>query len=103
MSPEELYELWSDRSNWHVAGIYHCPADPRLIVSKRIKWTGYTMNFAHKRSYLLLLGILLLLLIPISFLTFLETTTAIVSIVGVFIVSVIALVLLCHWESTRAR
>jgi len=46
-----LDKLWSDPVNWHGCGIYYCKDDPRTIVPKRIKWMGWTMNFAHASAW----------------------------------------------------
>ncbi len=46
-----LDKLWSDPANWR-GGIYSCQADPRIIVPKRIKWMGWTMNFAHRSAWI---------------------------------------------------
>jgi hypothetical protein len=50
MEKEDLDRLWSDKRNWTPAGLYRCPADPRLIVPKRIWWLGWTLNIAHAAS-----------------------------------------------------
>jgi hypothetical protein len=49
--PGTLEKLWNDPANWRGRVIYHCKADPRLIVPKRIRWTGWTMNFAHPAAW----------------------------------------------------
>ncbi|MDB6133391.1 MAG: putative transrane protein of unknown function [Verrucomicrobiales bacterium] len=33
--------------NWKLGFIYFCPSDKRLIVSKRIRALGWTLNFAR--------------------------------------------------------
>ena len=47
MTKEELETLWRDKNNWLWGAIYYCKKDPRLVVPKPIKWTGWTMNFAY--------------------------------------------------------
>ena len=47
MTKEELENLWKDENNWYWGAIYRCKDDPRLVVPKPIKWTGWTMNFAY--------------------------------------------------------
>ena len=46
MTQEEMDNCWKDPRNrkW---GFYHCPADPRIIVPKRWKWMGWTINAAR--------------------------------------------------------
>ncbi len=47
MDKEELQKYWEDEGNWS-SGVYFCKQDPRLIVPKRRKWGGWTINFGHK-------------------------------------------------------
>lgn len=48
MTPAELDRLWQDQRFWSPIGICHCPRDPRLIVPRRVRWAGWTLNFAHR-------------------------------------------------------
>lgn len=57
-------KYWSKRENWKWY-CYTCTDDPRTIVSKRPRWTGYTINFAHKRSWFVLAWLIALILIPL--------------------------------------
>jgi hypothetical protein len=50
-----LNKLWADPAHWRSPGFYSCQEDPRLFVPKRIQWTGFTPNFAHPASIVLLL------------------------------------------------
>jgi hypothetical protein len=52
-----LDRLWADLKNWK-GGIYSCKDDPRVVVPKRVRWAGWTVNFAHSRTWLFLLGII---------------------------------------------
>lgn len=40
---------------------YFNKEDKRFFVPKRIRWLGWTLNFAHPVSYLFLIGLLLLI------------------------------------------
>ena len=62
-----LDKLWTDPNNWRGCTVYICKDDPRLIVPKRPKWGGWTLNFAHLSVWLLLLSVLLSVLIPTVF------------------------------------
>lgn len=31
------------------------PEDPRIVVPRRIRWAGWTLNFAHRAAWLVLL------------------------------------------------
>ncbi|MBC8471285.1 MAG: hypothetical protein H8D56_17625 [Planctomycetes bacterium] len=66
MTKEELEILWKDKNNWWCGAIYHCKDDPRLVVPKPVKWTGWTMNFAYPwRAVSLIIVILLAASLPI--------------------------------------
>ena len=53
-----LEKLWSDPAHWRGLGIYSCKEDPRILVPKRRKWAGWTLNFAHPGAWVhLILGI----------------------------------------------
>ncbi|MGM9475576.1 DUF5808 domain-containing protein [Pedobacter sp. GSP4] len=44
--------------NWKWGIIYFNKSDSRIVVPKRYRWFGWTFNFAHPVSYLLLVLIL---------------------------------------------
>lgn len=48
---------------WKAGMFYYNPDDPAIFVSKRVG-IGYTVNFANKISWLVMLGILLIVLLP---------------------------------------
>ncbi len=52
LPPGTLEKLWSDPANWRLNGIYICKADPRYLVPKRIRWAGWTVNFAHTGAWI---------------------------------------------------
>jgi uncharacterized membrane protein len=60
MTPEQLERLWQDPRCWSPIGIYRCPLDPRIVVPKRIRWAGWTLNFAHRAAWPVLLGLVVL-------------------------------------------
>lgn len=41
---------WADRANW-TFGVYNAPRDTRVWVPKPVRWTGWTVNFAHRMAY----------------------------------------------------
>jgi uncharacterized membrane protein len=58
---EKLYESWHrDPENWRYGIFYYNPKDQRVIVWKRIKLMGLTLNFAHAVSHVIM-GLLILL------------------------------------------
>ena len=61
---EGLNQLWADPANWTRSGLYRCESDPRLWVLKRGNGIGYTINVAHRRSWLMLVGVLVIAVAP---------------------------------------
>lgn len=59
MEPNKLDEMRNDPGNYRWGIFYFNPRDSRTIVPKRNAWMGWTLNFAHPGSFLVLLGILL--------------------------------------------
>jgi len=54
----------NDSSNWFLGMFYYNPADKRLLPPKRIKWLGWTINFANPFS--ILSGIAVIAVIVVS-------------------------------------
>lgn len=102
MASLELERLWQDPRHWTPPGIYRCGEDPRLIVPKRRRWAGWTLNFAHHGAWLVLAGAVVIAVGPMLALVALGRPTA-GSVLGVLIASVLALVVMSIWESERAR
>ena len=62
-----MLDVWHDNpSNWKWGVFYYNKLDKRIFPPKRIKWLGWTVNFAHPYSYLTMLG-LIIILIAIGF------------------------------------
>jgi len=61
---KEQIEIWhNDPKNWKWGMFYNNPEDPRMLVDKRTKWMGSTINFAHNRAVLGFFGALIGLLL----------------------------------------
>lgn len=60
----EQEALWSAPENWKWGTIYYCAEDPRVMVPKRLRWTGWTLNFAHSWAWPSLAAILIVALGP---------------------------------------
>jgi uncharacterized membrane protein len=59
-TPKEEEENWhKDPKNWKLSCIYYNKHDKRIFVPKRIPWMGITLNFAHTKSYITLIAIIL--------------------------------------------
>ncbi len=53
MTRKELDELWARPNNWGL--VYRCVKDPRVIVPRRRRWMGWTINFAHPLAWAILM------------------------------------------------
>jgi hypothetical protein len=62
----EYEALWQNPVNWRLYIFYACREDPRLIVHKRFRVTGWTMNFAHPQAYFLFAALLAVVILPIT-------------------------------------
>lgn len=96
-------DLWSDPGNWKYGLIYHCRADPRVIVPKRLRWTGYTVNFGHAAAWPALAAIVGAVLAPFGLAFVLPADQVAVGVGVAFVLAIVALIWVCHWESTRQR
>lgn len=57
MGNQETLKNWSKNSKYWKWGLfYYNPEDKRIIVDKKNPNNGSTLNFAHPKSYLFLLG-----------------------------------------------
>ena len=64
MTREQLDALWRDQRYWSGIGMYRCPDDPRVVVPKRRRWAGWTINFAHPLAFLVLAASVLIAVGP---------------------------------------
>lgn len=64
-----LDRLWADPKNWS-GGLYSCKEDPRVVVPKRIRWAGTTLNFSHPRAWPVLGGFILVVFVSVMTLVF---------------------------------
>jgi uncharacterized membrane protein len=53
----ELERMRKDPENYKLGIFYFNPKDPRVILPKRNKILGFTVNFASPYSYLIIVGI----------------------------------------------
>ena len=65
MTREEIENCWKDPHSCKWGG-YYCKADPRVIVPRRFKWMGWTLNFARPSAIPVLLCMVALLVVPIE-------------------------------------
>ena len=62
-----LDRLWVDPANWLPVGVYYCKDDPRLIVPKKVRSMGWTMNFAHASVWIALVILFVSATVPTLF------------------------------------
>ena len=102
MAAPELEQLWQDPRHWTAGIIYHCAVDPRVIVAKQRRWGGWTLNFAHRSAWLVLLGAMAIAVGPT--LTVVATGHAsAMTVLAAVALSVVVLCLGAAWESGRRR
>ncbi len=61
---DENIKHWENEYNWKFNSIYICKDDPRLVVPKKRRWAGWTFNFAHRGSSILLVYVLFVAIAP---------------------------------------
>ncbi|HEY7425019.1 MAG TPA: DUF5808 domain-containing protein [Gemmataceae bacterium] len=102
MAAPELEQLWQDPRHWTASIIYHCAADPRVIVPKQRRWGGWTLNFARQSAWLVLLGAMAIAVAP----TLIVVAMGYGSVPAVLAAVALSIVVLCFgaaWESEHRR
>ncbi|TFG71341.1 MAG: hypothetical protein E4H27_04835 [Anaerolineales bacterium] len=99
IQPKEYSELWRDPCNWRLYIFYVCREDPRLMVPKRLRVTGLTLNFAHPKAILLFLGLLAVVLVPITIVNAIDLSTLPWVPTVTITLSVLAALALTWWAS----
>ena len=100
MTREEIEACWNDPHNWkwHV---YYCKADPRVIVPRRLKWMGWTMNFARPSAIPLIgLGVVLA---TVPFRIMIAKGAATSTLLVALGAAIAVVCLLCAWLSSRTK
>lgn len=100
MKPEEIEACWKEPTNWKW-GVYYCKADPRVVVPKRLKWMGWTVNFARPGAVPVTLLLLAVLGVPIFIAAFCGAGMGVV--LSTAAVSITVLCLLCAYLSSNTR
>jgi hypothetical protein len=100
MTPEELEAFRKNPENqkW---GVYYCKADPRVIVPKRLKWMGWTINFARPSAIPVMLLTLAIVVAPI--LVVKTWNGGIGALMTTVLISTAVLCLLCAHLSSSKR
>lgn len=64
MTSSEIELLWCNPKNWKGYLFYYCKKDPRIIVPKRLRGLGWTLNFARPLAVPVFTAICLFLFSP---------------------------------------
>jgi uncharacterized membrane protein len=60
---KEILDNWhEDPNNWKFGGIYYNKEDKRIFPPKRVKWMGWTVNFANTKSVLVFALVMILVI-----------------------------------------
>ncbi len=103
MTKEELENLWADKDNWRWSAVYYCKKDPRLVVHKRIKWTGWTVNFAHPwRAIGFIIFIIFAASLPFIIELKLNVATPIVICITLAVIAIL-IIGLCSYLSSKTE
>jgi len=95
-----LDQLWNDPENWRLYSIYYCKSDPRIIVPKRKKWAGWTINCAHPSAWV---SLLIAISYPLGLIIcFAKSQEAYLLIPGLGIFTLIV-VLVCRYYASTDR
>jgi uncharacterized membrane protein len=57
-NPDNFNRMENDPEKYKWGIFYYNPEDTRILVPKRAKWMGWTLNFANLWSYVILAGII---------------------------------------------
>lgn len=100
MTRKELDDLWANPNNWGL--VYWCAKDPRVIVSRRRPWMGWTINFAHPLAWAVFMAMMAIVVGPTLLVFGLGLASVPVFLVTLAI-SIGAVVWLSHREASRSR
>jgi len=112
MTQKEIEDCWRDPRNYKGKWlkVYYCKADPRVIVPRRRKWMGWTVNFAHPCAIPMILLSFAIAVVPSAIVSLLlapivdhkEGTGT--GIVGITLAQSIAILcLMSAWLSSRTE
>lgn len=100
MTREELEACWKDPEN-RKRGVYYCKADPRVIVPKRLKWMGWTINFARPSAIPVMLLTLTIVAVPTLFVRAWDGDLGVV--LATLLISTAVVCLICAYLSSSKR
>ena len=101
MTRQEIETCWKDPRNRKWGVFYYCKADPRVIVPKRLKWMGWTVNAARPSAIPVVLLLLAILAVPEFIVTAKGAGIGLQLITGAAAIAVVCL--LCAYLSSRTE
>ena len=101
MTREEIEHCWKDPHNRKWGVFYCCKADPRVIVPRRWKWMGWTVNTARWSAIPVVLLLLAIVAVPLLIVRALGGRNGIelITLAG----SIAVLCLVCAYLSSRTE
>ena len=101
MTQEEIEACWKDPRNRKWGVFYYCKADPRVIVPKRLKWMGWTVNAARPNAIPVLLLLLAILAVPVFIVAAMGAGTGMMLVTAAATITIVCL--LCAYLSSRTE
>ena len=94
-------QYWSRKENWRWGMFYVCSDDPRLIVPKRPRICGYTVNFGHAAAWWVLLGMAVIPMVPVLavILCGIKSMAVLLSLI---VIDLVLLLRYCHVKANPA-
>mgnify|MGYP000259320783 CR=1 FL=1 len=103
MTENEINDLWKDPKNWRIFFIYYCKDDPRIIVSKRVKSMGWTLNFANPWAFPTIILVALCVLAPFRILYLRDVPLKLPLWLLTIALTLISLILFCSFMASARR
>ena len=100
--PKTLEKLWKSAQSWKWGNIYFCKEDPRVIVPKRLKWMGWTINFARPSAFPTLFALMVFIGLPFFWLAFTGFANAPLWF-AIIVADILALCLICWYLASKKR
>jgi hypothetical protein len=95
-------DVFQRSGTWILGVLYFNRKDPRVIVPKRYRLMGWTLNFARPMAIPSLILIILAVLVPIEILDYFGIES--VNIRGLIIVAdILGLIAFCAWRANPSR
>jgi len=101
MTREEIEACWNDPRNYKWGLIYYCKADPRAIVPRRLKWMGWTVNFARPSAIPITLLLVALVSAPVWAVISMGAGTGLVLVTTG--AAIVVMCVLCEYLSSRTK